>query len=117
MTSSSLRDSNWTKVVGKDFVARAFEYADKYAPGYIKLYYNDYSTPYEPKLTGIVNLLSSLVTEGHIDGYGFQSHYSSNTPSMEAVRTAFKRISDLDLRLRVSELDIAVTVDSDKTRT
>ncbi|MCQ2458059.1 MAG: endo-1,4-beta-xylanase [Clostridia bacterium] len=114
--TSSLRSSNWTKVVGSDFVNRAFEYADKYAPEGVKLFYNDYSTPYEPKLTGIVNLLSSLVAEGHIDGYGFQSHYQSNTPSVDEVRKAFDRISALGLSLRVSELDIAVTADTDKTR-
>lgn len=114
--SSSLRSSNWTKVVGQDFVARAFEYADRYAPDDIKLYYNDYSTPYEPKLTGIEKLLSSLVAEGHIDGYGFQSHYSCGEPSMDAIRKAFKRVSDLGLRLRVSELDIACTADTDTTR-
>ncbi|MDO5435963.1 MAG: endo-1,4-beta-xylanase [Clostridia bacterium] len=114
--SSSLRASNWTKVVGNDFVNRAFEYADKYAPEGVKLFYNDYSTPYEPKLTGIVNLLSSLVAEGHIDGYGFQSHYQSDTPSVSEVKKAFDRISALGLSLRISELDIAVTADTDKTR-
>ena len=114
--SSSLRSSNWTKVVGSDFVNRAFEYADKYAPEDVKLFYNDYSTPYEPKLTGIEKLLSSLVSEGHIDGYGFQSHYQSDTPSVDEVRKAFDRISALGLSLRISELDLAVTADTDKTR-
>lgn len=114
--SSSLRTSNWTKVVGNDFVARAFEYADRYAPDDIKLYYNDYSTPYEPKLTGIVKLLTQLVKEGHIDGYGFQSHYACDTPSISAVRSAFERITALGLSLRVSELDLACTADTDATR-
>ena len=114
--SSNLRSSNWTKVVGSDFVNRAFEYADKYAPEDVKLFYNDYSTPYEPKLTGIEKLLSSLVSEGHIDGYGFQSHYQSDTPSVDEVRKAFDRISALGLSLRISELDLAVTADTDKTR-
>lgn len=114
--SASLRVSNWTKVVGNDFVARAFEYADRYAPDGIKLYYNDYSTPYEPKRTGIVNLLTQLVAEGHIDGYGFQSHYACDTPDIDAVRTSFDRISALGLSLRVSELDITCTADTDATR-
>lgn len=114
--SSKLRVSNWTRVVGDDFVSLAFEIADKYAPEYIKLYYNDYSTPYEPKTTGIVNLLSALVADGHIDGYGFQSHYSWNDPSASAIRKAFDRISALGLSLRVSELDIKVAADNDSTR-
>lgn len=114
--SSTLRVSNWTKVVGADFVNRAFEIADRYAPDYTLLYYNDYSTPYEPKTTGIMNLLASLAADGHIDGYGFQSHYSWNDPSIESIRRAFDRVVALGLRLRVSELDIKVNADSDATR-
>lgn len=114
--SSNLRASNWTKVVGEDFVCRTFEIADRYAPEGVLLYYNDYSTPYEPKLTGIVNLLTSLVAEGHIDGYGFQSHYASDTPTKGEVRKAFERITALGLKLRISELDITVTADTDSSR-
>lgn len=114
--ATTLRSSNWTKVVGYDFVERAFEYADKYAPADVLLCYNDYSTPYEPKLTGIVKLLTTLTEQGHIDGYGFQTHYASNDPSVSAVRTAFEKIAALGLRLRVSEMDITVTADTDITR-
>lgn len=114
--STSLRASNWTKVVGQDFVARAFEIADRYAPDDVILCYNDYSTPYEPKLTGITNLLASLKAEGHIDGYGFQAHYSNSEPSLQAIRKAFDRISALGLRLRVSELDIKTDGNYDAAR-
>lgn len=111
--STGLRTSNWTKVVGQDFVNRAFEYARKYAPEGTLLYYNDYSTPYEPKLTGICNLLDSLIAEGNIDGYGFQCHYSSSTPAPSMVRTAMQRIADKGLLLRVSELDVGIKDNSD----
>ena len=76
------------------------------------LYYNDYSTPYEPKLTGISNLLDSLIAEGNIDGYGFQCHYSTSTPHPIQVRNAFERIASKGLRLRVSELDVGITADN-----
>jgi len=114
--SSKLRSSNWTKVVGEDFVNIAFEIADKYAPDYIMLCYNDYSTPYEPKCTGIMNLLASLAADGHIDGYGFQSHYSWNDPSIASIRKAFDKVTALGLKIRVSELDIKVNTDTDSTR-
>ena len=113
--TGKMRESNWTKVVGNDFVNRAFEIADKYAPDDVLLCYNDYSTPYEPKLTGIYNLLKSLVADGHIDCYGFQSHYSSGDPSVASVRKAFEKISSLGLRLRVSEMDIAINTRTDAT--
>ena len=114
---AELRESNWTKVIGQDFVNRAFEYARKYAPADVKLYYNDYSTPYEPKLTGICNLLDSLIADGTIDGYGFQCHYSTTTPAPAQVRNAMKRIAAKGLRLRVSELDVGIKNTSDTNLT
>jgi len=114
--STELRKSTWTKVIGEDFINRAFEYADKYAPEGVLLYYNDYSTPYEPKLTGICNLLDSLIADGTIDGYGFQCHYSTSTPHPIQVRRAFERIAAKGLRLRVSELDVGITADNDMNR-
>ena len=111
-----LRDCTWLRVVGPDYIHRAFEYARKYAPEGVKLYYNDYYTHYEPKLTGICNLLDSLIAEGNIDGYGFQGHYFFATPghyvlsspSPEEIRNAMMRISAKGLRLRVSELDVGI---------
>ncbi len=109
--SSSLRKSNWTTVVGDDFVEKAFEYARKYAREDMILCYNDYSTPYEPKLTGICNLLDKLVEDGTIDCYGFQSHYQvqSGSPSVQAIEKAIKRIAEKGLKLRISELDITIS--------
>ncbi|MBE5802821.1 MAG: hypothetical protein E7319_11135 [Clostridiales bacterium] len=113
--SSNLRTSNWTKVVGEDFVNQAFAFARKYAEPGVKLYYNDYSTPYEPKLTGICNLLDSLIADGNIDGYGFQCHYQLTSPSYTQLNTAFKRIADKGLLLRVSELDITISNTAETT--
>lgn len=109
--SSSLRKSNWTDVVGDDFVEKAFEYARKYAREDMILCYNDYSTPYEPKLTGICNLLDKLVADGTIDCYGFQSHYQvqSGSPSERDIEKAIKRIAEKGLKLRISELDIEIS--------
>lgn len=109
---AKLRESNWTKVVGQDFVNRAFEYARKYAREDMILCYNDYSTPYEPKLTGISNLLDSLVAEGNIDAYGFQCHYSVNDPAISQVRRAMEKITAKGLKLRVSELDVGIDADN-----
>ena len=106
--SKWLRNSNWYKVVGEDFVARAFELARRYAPEGTLLYYNDYNTPDTGKLKGIVRLLESLIPEGNIDGYGFQMHYKSGDPSMEKILNAVKTIEALGLKLRVSELDIGI---------
>lgn len=109
--AAKMRDCTWTQVVGEDYVAKAFEYARKYAREDMILCYNDYSTPYEPKLIGICNLLDTLVAEGNIDCYGFQAHYQvqSSSPSEYDIEKAIKRITAKGLKLRISELDIEIS--------
>ena len=104
-----LRNSNWYKTVGADFVARAFEYARKYAAEGTLLYYNDYNTAYPAKLKGIIKLLNELIPEGNIDGYGFQMHHSAAEPSMEMITNAVEQVAALGIRLRVSELDVGIS--------
>jgi len=104
-----LRKSNWYNVVGEDYVQRAFEYARRYAPEGMLLYYNDYNTAYPGKLNGIVRLLESLIQDGSIDGYGFQMHHRVLEPGMTMLSNAVRKIAGLGLRLRVSELDVGVS--------
>lgn len=104
------KTSPWTRTIGEDHVLRAFEFARKYAPEGVLLYYNDYNTPVPAKLTGITKLLKQLMEEGNIDGYGFQMHYSNNDPSIEQISNAVSQIADLGLKLRVSELDIGASM-------
>lgn len=108
-----LRSSNWTKVVGGDFIERAFELARKYAPEGTLLYYNDYNTAMPAKLAGIIRVLERLIKEGTVDGYGFQMHHSVGSPSMAQITTSVQRIAALGLRLRVSELDVGVDNNSE----
>ena len=111
--TGKLRASNWTKVIGEDFVERAFEIARKYAPADTKLYYNDYNSHLAPKADGIIALLTRLAAEGNIDGYGFQSHYSSGGVMLSRIRNMFEQVEALGLRVRVSELDITIDNTSD----
>ena len=107
-SGGKLRSSNWTKVVGDDFVNRAFELARKYAPEGVLLYYNDYNTAALIKQNGIVKLLQSLLADGTVDGYGFQMHHDISSPTMQAIEACVRRVAALGLRLRVSELDIGI---------
>ena len=102
------KGSNWVKVIGEDFVEKAFEYARKYAAEGVLLYYNDYNTAYTGKLNGIIRLLNTLIPQGNIDGYGFQMHHTTGQPSNELMTTAVEKIAALGIRLRVSELDIGI---------
>ena len=100
--------SNWTKVIGEDFVEKAFEFARKYAAEGVLLYYNDYNTSYTGKLNGIVKLMTPLAEKGIIDGYGFQMHHDTAQPSDQLITAAVDKIAGMGLKLRVSELDVGI---------
>ena len=102
----NLRGSPWLTVIGDDYLHRAFELARKYAPEGTKLYYNDYNTASPNKLNGIYRLLSSLLQEGNIDGYGFQMHHAVGQPTVQQIAAAVEKIASLGISLRVSELDV-----------
>ena len=113
-----LRQSNWTKVVGEDFINRAFEYARKYAAPHVKLFYNDYNSEMTMKNLVIRDILSSLIADGTVDGYGFQSHYSTSS-SLFYIGVAWDTVAKLTLndgtpiRLRVSELDVGIPANTE----
>ncbi len=109
-----LRNSLWAQVIGEDFVNRAFEYARKYAAPGTLLFYNDYNTDDSAKQRGILKLVDSLIADGTIDGYGFQSHYSVGWPQLNKVEVAWNNLCTRNLKdgspllLRVSELDVGI---------
>ena len=115
-----LRDSLWTQVIGDDFVNLAFQFARKYAAPGTLLFYNDYNTDATLKGLAIGDLLDSLIADGNIDGYGFQSHYSVGYPDLKKIQIAWTNISARKLndgtpiKLRVSELDVGIDDTSDK---
>ena len=112
-----LRNSNWLKIIGDDYPNKAYEYARKYAPEGTLLYYNDYNTAMPMKLKGIVKLLNKLLPEGNIDGYGFQMHHGVTFPTIKQIQTAVETIAALNIRLRVSELDVTVSNNSEASFT
>ena len=114
-----LRDSLWTQVVGQDFINRAFEYARKYAAPHVKLYYNDYNSEMTMKALVTRDIVDSLIEDGTIDGYGFQSHYTAGSTNLFYVEIAMKEMAKRTLkdgtpiRLRVSELDVGIPSNTD----
>ena len=113
-----LYDCLWKQVVGEDYVNRAFEYARKYAEPGTLLFYNDYNSEMTLKNLMIGDILDSLIAEGTVDGYGFQSHYST-TSSLNKIKSAWINISQRRLQdgtpilLRVSELDVGISANDE----
>ncbi len=112
-STGKLRESNYTSIVGDDWVTQAFHFARKYAPEDMLLVYNDYSVPYQPKLTGILDLLDGLIEEKLLDVCGLQCHYQLTTPTTAQFKSAVASIVQKGLLIRVTELDILVDDNSE----
>ena len=113
--SGKKRDSKWLRIIGDDYIARAFESARRHAPEGTLLFYNDYNTAILVKQMGIIALLEELIPEGNIDGYGFQMHHDVSFPSIIQIADSVRRVAATGLKLRVSELDVTIPDTSEES--
>lgn len=104
------RENPWYRIVGVDYVEKAFEYARKYADPGVKLFYNDYNTFQPSKTQAILKLAAHLKERGLIDGIGMQGYMDLNYPGIDGGRDSFKaallRFAELGLEIHVTELSI-----------
>lgn len=108
MEDGTKRDSLWLTTIGDDYLWQAFYFADKYAPDYIDLYYNDYNEQY--KTETLYNFVQTLVDENGeylIDGIGFQAHLYTED-SLEEYFATVERLGSLGLKLNLTELDVCL---------
>lgn len=104
----SMRQSEWLKIIGEDYVIKAFEFAHNADPD-AELYYNDFSLENEPKRNGAVNLIKKIIDSGvRIDGVGLQGHYKLDWPEPPQVDSTIKAFAALGLKVLITELDIDV---------
>jgi endo-1,4-beta-xylanase len=107
-SDGTLRNSQWRKIIGDDYIAKAFEFAHEADPK-AELYYNDYSCEDLPKRTGALALLKSLQAQGvKIRGMGLQGHYRLDGPPVSDVDETISAIAKLGLKVMITELDIDV---------
>jgi endo-1,4-beta-xylanase len=103
-----LRNSLWRKIIGDDYIAKAFEFAHEADPN-AELYYNDYSCEDPSKRGGTIALLKKLQSQGvKITGMGLQGHYRIDSPPASDVNETISAISKLGLKVMITELDIDV---------
>jgi GH35 family endo-1,4-beta-xylanase len=98
----------WGYFIGKDYAAKAFEYARKYAPN-AKLFVNDYNLETSPaKLAALIDFVNYIDQNGgHVDGIGTQMHVSSSITKDE-VDAMFKTLAATGKLVRITELDVSV---------
>lgn len=103
-----LRNTAFTRIIGEEFIAKAFEYAHAADPKAI-LFYNDYNTENPGKRDRIFKLVKGLKDAGvPIHGVGLQGHWSVNNPSREELEKSIQMFSSLGLQVQVTELDVSV---------
>lgn len=99
-------DNRWYDTIGEDYVYYAFLYARKYAPDYMKLFYNDYNDL--SKTHSTPKQLKRAKDEGLIDGIGMQAHYSADNNSATQVLVAVKEYCAAGYEVQLTELDIGL---------
>ena len=103
-----LRESEWYKIAGDEFIIKAFQYAHEADPD-AKLFYNDYNAIIPEKRDRIYMLLKMLVEKDvPIDGVGIQGHWSIYGPSEEELRKAIDMYASLGLEVQITELDVSL---------
>jgi endo-1,4-beta-xylanase len=107
--NGSFRKSKWYRIIGKDFVQKAFEFAHKADPG-AKLYYNDYNLFKPKKRAGVLMLIKRIKKAGiPVHGVGMQGHYGLDFPkNVEEIEDSIIEFSKVTPTVMVTELDLSV---------
>jgi endo-1,4-beta-xylanase len=104
----TLRQSPWMKIIGEDYIAKAFQYAHEADPA-AELYYNDYSVENEAKRNGAVELVRKLKEQGvPVAGIGLQGHNNLEWPTLEQQEATIAAFGKLGVKVMITELDIDV---------
>ena len=104
----SLRQTNWLRIIGPDYIEKAFEFAREADPD-AELYYNDYNIELRQKRSGAVGIINDLRNNGiKVDGVGIQGHWNLDFPSLDEIDEALTEYGLMDLKIMISEMDIDV---------
>ncbi|CAM3224215.1 endo-1,4-beta-xylanase [Paenibacillus lupini] len=104
-----MRNSNWYKITGTDYIATAFRAAREAGGPGIKLYINDYGTDDPKKRDRLYALVKEMLDKGvPIDGVGHQTHISIYNPSVMNIIDSMKKFKELGLDNQITELDMSL---------
>jgi endo-1,4-beta-xylanase len=104
----SLRQTPWMKIIGEDYIAKAFEFAHEADPG-AQLNYNDYALEKPAKREGALKLIKKLRAEGTpVSGVGLQGHSNLDWPTLEQLDTMITEFGKLGVKVMITEFDIDV---------
>jgi endo-1,4-beta-xylanase len=104
--NGTLRKSPWERIIGDDYIEKAFQYAHEADPDAV-LRYNDYSLENEPKRKGALALIKKLQAEGiPVSAVGLQDHVNMDWPSIEQEDATISDFASLGVKVMITELDV-----------
>jgi endo-1,4-beta-xylanase len=104
----TMRQSLWLKIIGDDYIEKAFTYAHEADPQ-AQLTYNDYNLENEAKRNGAIALVKKLQAKGiPITSIGLQNHDNLTWPTADEEDATISAFEALGLKVAISELDINV---------
>jgi endo-1,4-beta-xylanase len=103
-----MRPSRWYKIIGEDYVQKAFEYAHEADPQ-AELYYNDYNIELPGKRAGVEKLIKSLQEKGvKVDAIGIQGHWHLDSPDLKVIDESFTAYAALGCKVMITEFEVNV---------
>ena len=104
----TMRQSPWMKIIGEDYLAKAFEFAHEADPN-AQLYYNDYDLELAAKREGAVELIKKLKAEGvPLTAIGLQNHNRIDWPTVADEDATIGAFEGLGIKVNITELDVDV---------
>ena len=104
----SWRESPFYKILGKDYVKLAFQYAHEADPD-AELYYNDYSMSNEGRRNGVIAMVKELQAQGiKVSGIGMQGHLGMDFPDLKEFEKSIVAFASLGVKVMITELDMSV---------
>ncbi|MCY2930583.1 MAG: endo-1,4-beta-xylanase [Planctomycetota bacterium] len=101
-----LRQTPWRRIIGDDFIEKAFEYAHKADPK-AQLYYNEYGLEDPAKRLETIKLVKGLKEKGiPIHAVGNQAHWQIDTPPIEQIEKTIEDFAALGVKVNFTELDM-----------
>lgn len=104
----TLRQSPWLKIIGEDYLVKAFQYAHQADPN-VLLTYNDYNLETPAKRHGAIALVKKLQAAGvPIALVGVQGHLHLDEPSIQAEEDTIVDLAATGVKVAITELDVDV---------
>lgn len=104
----TLRQSQWLKIIGPEFIELAFRFAHEADPN-AELYINDYSLSNPAKRDGMCRVVRDLKAKGcRVDAIGMQSHLGLDFPSFTDYEESINAFAACGVKVMVTELDVDV---------